>query len=276
MDKTADVLKSILSDKRQEIEQARSKVSISELKSRIADSEEVCGFEEKLRTCINQCRPAVIAECKKASPSKGIMRPDYNVREIAASYQKWGATCMSVLTDQKYFQGSLHDIGQARSVASLPILRKDFMLDPYQILESRAAGADCILLIASALELHQMNDLASLAAEYKLDVLIEVHSNDELDKALEIPIGMIGINNRNLHTFETSLQTTLQLVEHIPSGRMVVTESGIHTRQDVQLMMENNIFAFLVGEAFMRSEDPGQKLQELFFSGGLTHGKQVA
>ena len=276
MDKTADVLKSILSDKRQEIEQARSKVSISELKSRIADSEEVCGFEEKLRTCINQCRPAVIAECKKASPSKGIMRPDYNVREIAASYQKWGATCMSVLTDQKYFQGSLHDIGQARNVASLPILRKDFMLDPYQILESRAAGADCILLIASALELHQMNDLASLAAEYKLNVLIEVHSNDELGKALEIPIGMIGINNRNLHTFETSLQTTLQLVEHIPSGRMVVTESGIHTRQDVQLMMENNIFAFLVGEAFMRSEDPGQKLQELFLSGELTHGKQVA
>ena len=276
MNKTADVLKSILSDKRLEIEQAKSRISVSELKSRIADSENVYGFEEKLRTCISQCRPAVIAECKKASPSKGIMRPDYDVRKIAASYQKWGATCMSVLTDQKYFQGSLHDIGHARSVASLPILRKDFMVDPYQVLESRAAGADCILLIASALESHQMNDLASLAAEYKLDVLVEVHSNDELDKALELPIGMIGINNRNLHTFETSLLTTLQLVEHIPSGRIVVTESGIHTRQDVQLMMENNIFAFLVGEAFMRSEEPGQKLQELFFSGELTHGKQVA
>lgn len=276
MNKTADVLKSILSDKRLEIEQAKSRVSVSELKSRIADSEDVYGFEERLRTCINQCRPAVIAECKKASPSKGVMRLDYDVRKIAASYQKWGATCMSVLTDQKYFQGSLDDIGHARSVASLPILRKDFMVDPYQILESRAAGADCILLIASALELHQMNDLASLAAEYQLDVLVEVHSNDELDKALELPIGMIGINNRNLHTFETSLHTTLQLVEHIPSGRIVVTESGIHTRQDVQLMMENNIFAFLVGEAFMRSEDPGQTLQELFFSGELTHGKQVA
>ena len=276
MDKTADVLKSILSDKRLEIEQAKSKVSDSELKSRIADSEEVRGFEDKLRECISQRRPAVIAECKKASPSKGVMRPNYDVREIVASYETWGATCMSILTDQKYFQGSLRDIGYARSIASLPILRKDFMLDPYQILESRAAGADCILLIASALELHQMNDLASLAAEYKLDVLIEVHSYDELEKALELPFGMIGINNRNLHTFETSLQTTLQLVEHIPSGRIVVTESGIHTRQDVQLMMENNIFAFLVGEAFMRSEDPGQKLEELFSSGDLTQGKQVA
>lgn len=276
MDKTADVLKSILSDKRLEIEQAKSKVSASELKSRIADSGEVRGFEDKLRKCISQGRPAVIAECKKASPSKGVMRPDYDVREIAASYETWGATCMSILTDQKYFQGSLRDIGFARSVSSLPILRKDFMLDPYQILESRVAGADCILLIASALELHQMNDLASLAVEYKLDVLIEVHSNDELEKALELPFGMIGINNRNLHTFETSLQTTLQLVEHVPSDRIVVTESGIHTRQDVQLMMENNIFAFLVGEAFMRSEDPGQKLEELFSSENLTQGKQVA
>ncbi len=207
----------------------------------------------------------MIAEIKKASPSKGVIRADFQPAQIAASYQAGGASCLSVLTDIDFFQGCDAYLQQARSACELPVLRKDFTVDPYQVVEARAIGADAILLIVAALDNDQMRELARTAAEVGLDVLVEVHDRAELERALELATPLIGINNRDLHSFETRLETTLELLPHIPADRLVITESGIHTAADVALMRNHQVFGFLVGEAFMRAHEPGEKLRELFF-----------
>jgi indole-3-glycerol phosphate synthase len=210
-------------------------------------------------------QPAIIAEIKKASPSQGVIRDPFDPAQIARSYQSGGATCLSVLTDHDFFQGSEAYLAQAKQACNLPVLRKDFMIDPYQVFEARAIGADCILLIVAALDDAVLGELAQLATQLKLDVLVEVHDAAELQRALQLPLPLIGINNRNLRTFETSLDTTLQLLADIPEDRIVVTESAIHSREDVATMREHGVNAFLVGEAFMRAAEPGEKLQELFY-----------
>jgi indole-3-glycerol phosphate synthase len=222
------------------------------------------GFARALRTTIAAGEAAVIAEVKKASPSKGVLREDFDPAAIAQSYASHGATCLSVLTDRQYFQGSPDALRAARDVCSLPILRKDFMIDPYQIVEARQMGADCILLIVSALEVAQMQALEAAAIDLGLDVLVEVHDAAELDQALQLKTTLVGINNRNLKTFETRLETTLDLLHRIPSNRLVVTESGIHQAADVERMRAAGVNAFLVGEAFMRAPDPGVELARLF------------
>ena len=202
---------------------------------------------------------------KKASPSKGVIRADFDPVSIASSYERGGATCLSVLTDIDFFQGADAYLQQARDACALPVLRKDFTADPYQVIEARAIGADAILLIVAVLSDGQLQELAHAAAEAALDVLVEVHDRAELERALELSTPLLGINNRNLHTFETRLDTTQELLPHIPEGRIVVTESGIHSAEDVSLMRDHDVYAFLVGEAFMRAEEPGEKLRELFF-----------
>ena len=218
-----------------------------------------------LESKIEQGKPAVIAGVKKASPSKGVIREDFNPANIASSYAAHGAACLSVLTDVQYFQGSYDYLRQARAACSLPILRKDFMIDPYQVAHSRALGADCILLIVAALSRSQLLELESLSLELGMDVLVEVHDRDELEVALQMQSKLLGINNRNLRTFEVSLQNTIDMLDLVPEDRLVVTESAIHTREDVELMRSHNVNAFLVGERFMRAEEPGQALKELFF-----------
>jgi indole-3-glycerol phosphate synthase len=222
------------------------------------------GFAAALRTRIDAGSAAVIAGVKKASPSKGVMRPDFRPAEIARSYAAGGATCLSVLTDVDFFQGDDAYLQQARAACALPVLRKDFTIDRYQVYEARALGADCILLIVAALDDARLHDLAVLARELGMDVLIEVHDAAELDRALATDAGLIGINNRNLRTFETRLQTTLELRPRVPAERLLVTESGIVTAEDVALMRSAGVHAFLVGEAFMRAEDPGAELRRLF------------
>ncbi len=218
---------------------------------------------------INQVKlkqPAVIAEIKKASPSKGVIRENFLPADIARSYQAGGATCLSVLTDVDFFQGSDAYLQEARAACNLPVIRKDFMIDPYQVVEARALGADCILLIVSALDDGRMAELAAVAKSVGLDVLVEVHDGDELDRALKtLDTPLVGVNNRNLHTFDVSLETTLDLLPRIPRDRIVITESGILNRADVELMEISDVYAFLVGEAFMRAEKPGAELQRLFF-----------
>ena len=221
-------------------------------------------FVGALRAKVAAGRPAVIAEVKKASPSKGLLREHFDPAAIARSYERGGAACLSVLTDREFFQGRLDDLRAARAACALPVLRKDFVIDVYQVHESRAAGADCILLIAAALSQQTMRELEAVALERGLAVLVEVHDGDELQRALELKTPLIGINNRNLRTFETRLETTLELIERVPSDRLVVTESGILTPEDVQRMREKNVRCFLVGEAFMRAEDPGAELRRLF------------
>ena len=265
MNKTPDILKKILDRKAEEVADRRSRISQSELESRLAAASPVRGFVEAIEDSIEEGRAAVIAEIKKASPSKGVMREHFIPAEIAESYARHGATCLSVLTDIDFFQGSDEYLQQARAACQLPVIRKDFMIDPYQVYEARAMGADCILLIVAALSDGQLNELSGLASQLQLDVLVEVHDGEELERALALDSTLVGINNRNLRTFETSLNTTLDLLAEIPDGRIVVTESGIHTREDVALMRDNAVDAFLVGEAFMREADPGQKLAELFF-----------
>ena len=265
MSNPPDILKKILDRKAEEVADRKAKVSQSELEARLPDASPVRGFVEAIEESIEDGRAAVIAEIKKASPSKGVMRENFIPAEIAESYARHGATCLSVLTDIDFFQGSDEYLQQARAACQLPVIRKDFMVDPYQVYEARAMGADCILLIVAALSDSQLDELSSLASEIKLDVLVEVHDGQELERALELDTTLVGINNRNLRTFETSLNTTLDLLADIPDGRIVVTESGIHTREDVELMRENAVDAFLVGEAFMREPDPGAKLDELFF-----------
>lgn len=261
-----DILEKILATKKTEVAAARQMRSEADVLREAKSRQDVRGFIRAIEDKIAQGKPAVIAEIKKASPSKGIIREDFNPAEIASSYAAHGAACLSVLTDVKFFQGSYDYLRQARAACSLPVLRKDFMIDPYQIAHARALGADCVLLIVAALGLNQLKELESLALELGMDVLVEIHDRDELDIALQLQTPLLGINNRNLRTFEISLQNTIDMLPLIPEGKRVVTESAILSREDVDLMRSHNVHAFLVGERFMRAEEPGQALNELFFT----------
>ncbi|MGB1011427.1 MAG: indole-3-glycerol phosphate synthase TrpC [Thiolinea sp.] len=265
MSKT-DILEKILTTKREEIAERSQHTSLETLKIRAATASEPRGFLAAMQNKIAQGQAAVIAEIKKASPSKGIIRPNFDPPAIADSYEQGGAACLSILTDAQYFQGHEDYLQAARAACSLPVIRKDFIIDPYQVYEARAINADCILLIVAALDDEQLNDLYRLATELGMDVLIEAHDQAELERALALNAPLIGINNRNLRTFDTSLSTSIDLLPMVPDSTLLVTESGIHTREDVALMRENNIHAFLVGEAFMRADDPGSELHNLFYS----------
>jgi indole-3-glycerol phosphate synthase len=260
----SDILQRILARKAQEIRERSEVASLDEQRKRAAAADQPRGFAAALRTKIAAGKPAVIAEVKKASPSKGVMRADFRPAEIARSYELGGAACLSVLTDTDFFQGADAYLQQARNACALPVLRKDFTIDAYQVYEARALGADCILLIVAALDQTHLRDLAELAQTLGMDVLVEVHDEAELERALMTPALLIGINNRNLRTFETSLETTLRLQASVPPERLLITESGIHSRADVTRMREAGVHAFLVGEAFMRAPDPGSELQILF------------
>lgn len=264
MTQTPDILKKILSRKQEEIKERKKAASVDILTKMAEDMSGPRGFHNAVINRIEQGNPAVIAEIKKASPSKGVIRKNFDARGIAETYTKAGATCLSVLTDVDFFQGCDDYLKQARDVCNLPVLRKDFIIDPYQVFESRAIGADCILLIVAALDDETMRELADIAHELNMDVLVEVHDREELERAMMLRTPLIGINNRDLHTFETTLDTTLGLLVDVMSDRTVVTESGIHNREDIQLMRKHNVNAFLIGEAFMAAEDPGSKLLELF------------
>lgn len=261
----SNILNTILNTKKKEVTAARKLRSESDLLREAKSRKDVRGFADAIRQKVQDKQPAVIAEIKRASPSKGIIREHFVPAEIAAAYAASGATCLSVLTDVQYFQGGYDHLRQARAACSLPVLRKDFIVDPYQIIHARAIGADCILLIAAALSSAQMQEFEALAHELGMDVLVEVHDSAELEQALSLNTPLIGINNRDLRTFETSLQTTIDLLANIPADRQVVTESGILSRADVELMQSHEVWAFLVGEAFMRAEDPGEALEALFF-----------
>ena len=267
MSNVPTVLEKIIRRKREEVSERRGRVGLAELETMAAAADPVRGFARRLQEQARNKQPAVIAEIKKASPSKGVLREDFVPADIAKSYEAGGATCLSVLTDIDFFQGADEYLKQARSACKLPVIRKDFMGDPYQIIESRALGADCVLLIVAALEDGQMAELADVAKSQNLDILVEVHDGAELERALRLDTPLLGINNRNLHTFELSLETTLDLLPRIPRDRLAVTESGILHRADVELMEINQVYAFLVGEAFMRAEQPGLELQRLFFPG---------
>ena len=262
------ILRKILARKADEVRERRARVSLASLESQITEQGATRGFTAAMAARVAAQAPAVIAEVKKASPSKGVIREDFHPAGIATSYQAGGATCLSVLTDIDFFQGEDLYLQQARAACDLPVIRKDFTVDPYQVVEARAIGADAILLIVAALADEQMRELAHAAAEVGLDVLVEVHDRAELERALELETPLLGINNRDLHSFEMRLDTTLELLPHIPEGKVVVTESGIHTPADVALMREHDVHAFLVGEAFMRAPEPGEKLKELFFAVG--------
>lgn len=260
------VLENILARKAEEVAERRAQVSLSDVERQASAADPTRGFAQALIVQAAKKQPAIIAEVKKASPSKGVIREHFVPADIARSYEKGGATCLSVLTDIDYFQGADAYLQQARAACQLPVIRKDFMIDPYQVIEARALGADCILLIVSALQDSQMAELASVAKSVGLDVLVEVHDGDELERALKtLDTPLVGVNNRNLHTFEVNLETTLDLLPRIPRDRLVITESGILNRADVELMEINEVYSFLVGEAFMRAEHPGQELQRLFF-----------
>jgi indole-3-glycerol phosphate synthase len=261
---TPDILKRILDKKAEEVAKRKLGMTIANLQEIAETIEKPRGFYNALQEKVSAKKPAIIAEIKKASPSQGIIREDFQPVAIGQDYAMNGAACLSVLTDKEFFQGSEVYLQMVRERCPLPVLRKDFMIDPYQVYEARALGADCILLIVSALSDSQMQELSDTATQLGMDVLVEVHDAEELQRALKLDTKLIGINNRNLRTFETSLQTTLDLKTRIPAERIVITESGIHTHSDVQLMLDNGIYAFLVGEAFMRAESPGQKMRELF------------
>ncbi|MCW8828361.1 MAG: indole-3-glycerol phosphate synthase TrpC [Gammaproteobacteria bacterium] len=264
MSDTPDILKKILRRKREEIAERQQRLTINELEDLLKRAPPPRGFVAAIRAKLAADQPAVIAEVKRASPSQGVIREDFVPAEIARSYERGGAACLSVLTDIDFFQGSDDYLRQARAACSLPVLRKEFIIDPYQVIEARVIGADAILLIAACLSDAQMQELGSLAVELGMDVLVEVHDAEELQRTLPLNLPLVGINNRNLRTFETSLNTTLELLAQIPEGHIVVTESGIHTPEDVALMRRNGVNTFLVGEAFMRAEEPGEKLAELF------------
>ena len=259
------ILRKILARKAEEVASRQAKASLGSLESRISEQMAPRGFAAALVARVAARQPAVIAEVKKASPSKGVIRADFEPAAIAESYQRGGATCLSVLTDIDFFQGADEYLQQARGACDLPVIRKDFTVDPYQVVEARAIGADAILLIVAALADDQMRELAATAAEFDLDVLVEVHDRAELERALELETQLVGINNRDLHSFNMRLETTFDLLPHIPEQRVVVTESGIHTPDDVAVMRERDVHGFLVGEAFMRADDPGEQRRELFF-----------
>lgn len=260
----ATILEEIIAQKHREIAQGRQHVSLLELErlaTQVSDKREFIG---SLRQRMRAQQPAIIAEIKKASPSKGLIRADFDPVQIARQYEAAGATCLSVLTDRQFFQGCNDYLQQARSACALPVIRKDFMVDPYQIAEAKALGADCVLLIVAALIPSQLSELAAYATFVNIDVLVEVHDEAELETALANGFDLIGINNRNLHTFETSLETTYRLARLTPPGKLLVTESGINTAADVQQMIEHGIYGFLIGETLMRATHPGDKLKELF------------
>jgi indole-3-glycerol phosphate synthase len=263
---TPDILQRILARKAQEINKSQAAVSLQEMRVRAASAPQPRDFVSAIEARLKAGKPAVIAEIKKASPSKGLLRADFHPAEIAKSYERAGAACLSVLTDRDFFQGADEYLKEARVATGLPVLRKDFTVDPYQVVEARAIGADCILLIAAALDDGALRELAALAHELRMAVLVEVHNAVELERALILDTKLIGINNRDLRSFETRLSTTLDLLAAIPKDRIVVTESGINARADVALMQSRGVNTFLVGEAFMRSADPGEKLSDLFAS----------
>ena len=260
----SDILNKILAVKAQEVAAAKPARPLPQLRTEAEQAEPPRDFTGAIRAKIAAGQAAVIAEIKKASPSKGVLREDFDPAGIAASYAKHGAACLSVLTDEQFFQGSADYLRQASAACSLPVLRKDFIVDEYQIYQARAMGADAILLIAAALTPKQMQAFESLAHSLGMAVLVEVHADTELDAALQLATPLIGVNNRNLRTFEVSLQTTLDLLPRIPDDRIVVTESGIFTAADVKRMRDHRVNAFLVGEAFMRAPDPGVELARVF------------
>ena len=262
----SDILDRILARKVVEITERSARVPMTELVARVADLPDTRGFAAAIEAKIEAGLPAVIAEVKKASPSKGVIRVDFDPAAIAQSYERAGAACLSVLTDADFFQGSEAYLREARAACALPVLRKDFTIDPYQVYEARAMGADCILLIVAALDDEALLELSLLAAELDLDVLVEVHDEEELERALEVPAPLIGVNNRNLRTFEVSLDTSLKLRERAPADRLLVSESGIATIEDIARLRGAGIDAFLVGETFMRAADPGMALTQLFFA----------
>jgi indole-3-glycerol phosphate synthase len=260
----SDILNKILETKKVEIAAAKAKMGLPEMQA-LAESAPIArDFIDSIRKKIAAGKAAVIAEIKKASPSKGVIRADFKPSEIASSYENGGAACLSVLTDLEYFQGSPEYLKLARDACNLPVLRKDFMIDEYQVYEARAMGADCILLIAAAINLSKMHEMEIIAHQLGMAVLVEVHNGEELDLALQLETPLLGINNRNLRTFEVTLDTTLGLLNRIPQGKIVVTESGIFTNEDVKLMRNNHVNTFLVGEAFMRQNDPGAELAKVF------------
>lgn len=259
-----DILDKIVAVKREEVAAALKRKSLAVVRADAESRVLTRDFVGALRAKIASGKPAVIAEIKKASPSKGVLREDFIPADIAQSYAEYGAACLSVLTDVQFFQGEVDYLKQARASCQLPVLRKDFMVDPYQIYESRVMGADCVLLIAACLDDAQMIDLEAIARGLDMAVLVEVHDGVELERALKLKTPLIGINNRNLKTFEVSLETTLTLKAQVPADRMLVTESGIQTRDDVLRLGAAGINAFLVGEAFMRAPDPGEALEALF------------
>ena len=260
----SDILHKILARKAEEVAERRLRVTLDELVAQVADLPPTRGFAAALESTISDGRAAVIAEVKKASPSQGVIRADFDPAAIARSYEMGGASCLSVLTDADFFQGSEAFLHQARAACALPVLRKDFTIDPYQVYEARVIGADAILLIVAALDGSALLEMALIAAELDLDVLVEVHDEAELERALEIPAPLIGVNNRNLRNFEVSLDTSLRLRELVPPNRLLVAESGIRTRGDVERLRSAGVNAFLVGEAFMRGADPGTQLATLF------------
>ncbi|MDZ7685040.1 MAG: indole-3-glycerol phosphate synthase TrpC [Gammaproteobacteria bacterium] len=259
-----NILDEIVAEKRREVDARKARIAIAELEDRASEAGASRGFVQALRARIDAKLPAVIAEIKRASPSKGVIREVFEPVEIATSYERGGAACLSVLTDEKFFQGHDDYLVAARAATRLPVLRKDFTIDPWQVVEARALGADCILLIKSVLSDASIQSLYVEARRLGMDVLIEVHDADELDSVLPLTPDLIGINNRDLKTFETDLESTLSLLEMIPAKCTVVTESGIGTREDVERMTKNGVYGFLVGEAFMRASDPGGALRDLF------------
>ncbi|MBV1878632.1 MAG: indole-3-glycerol phosphate synthase TrpC [Pseudomonadales bacterium] len=260
-----DILKKIVAEKWREIELNKHRWPQGLLLEKAADAAPVRGFKEQLALQTEQKKPAVIAEIKKASPSKGVIRADFMPADIARSYATGGASCLSVLTDQKFFQGSNKYLVEARAAVRLPVLRKDFIVDEYQVYEARSIDADCILLIVGILDDAQLAGYYELAKRLSMDVLMEVHDEIELQRALVVQPDLLGINNRNLRTFDVSLETTFSLMQKISSSVLLVTESGIATQEDVQQMLDHQVYSFLVGEAFMRAEEPGEKLRALFF-----------
>ncbi|NTV69273.1 MAG: indole-3-glycerol phosphate synthase TrpC [Azonexaceae bacterium] len=260
----SDILNKIIATKREEIAAALAVKPLAVVEAEAAAQPAPRDFVGAIRSKISHGQPGIIAEIKKASPSKGVIRPDFHPADIARSYEQHGAACLSVLTDRQYFQGCPEYLQAARAACKLPVLRKDFMVDAYQVAEARAMGADAILLIAAALTLTELQALEAQAHAYGMAVLVEVHNGEELDDALQLKTPLLGINNRNLRTFDVTLQTTLGLLARIPGDKIVVTESGILEPEDVALMRKNNVQAFLVGEAFMRASEPGPELARLF------------
>ena len=264
MANTPDILKTIVSRKNIEIIESKKNISLNEMIDKSKFGLPTRGFYNALKAKSDKKESAVIAEIKKASPSRGILRENFNPADIAKSYETGGATCLSILTDKDFFKGDNQYLIDARVAVNIPVLRKEFIIDPYQVYEARAINADCILLIAACLSDMQMKELSDLARELSMDVLVEVHDLEELNRALKLNLPMIGINNRNLRTFDVSLQTTIDLLSEIPNDALVITESGILNKNDVKLMRKYNIYGYLVGEAFMRQENPGKALQEIF------------